>query len=64
MPAMTEEELNAMREETRRLCAELGLAILPYGPAWWIVGKGVSRVVADLAGVGPDLLRPLPIVER
>lgn len=61
---MTEEELNSMREATRRLCAELGLAILPYGSAWWIVGNGVSRVVADLAGVGPDHLKPLPIMDR
>lgn len=64
MVGMSEEELDAMREATRQMCAELGLAILPYGSAWWIVGKGVSRVVADLAGVGPDQLKPLPIRER
>lgn len=61
---MSEKELEAMREATRRLCAELGLRVLPYGQAWWIVGRGVSRVVADLAGVGRDQLRPLPVARR
>lgn len=64
MAAMNEEELEPLREQARRLCAERGLAILPYGSAWWIVGQGVSRVVADLAGVGPEHLKPWSVVAR
>jgi hypothetical protein len=61
---MTAEQLELLRERTRRLCAERKLEILPYGPAWWILGHGVSRVFADLAGIGPSDLRPLPVYDR
>ncbi len=46
------------------LCHARNLQIIPYGPAWWIVGDGVSRVVADLAGVQPCDLEPVTIYER
>jgi len=52
------------REETRRLCAERGLAIVPYGNAWWIHGNGVDFVVADLAWVQVADLRKRPALER
>lgn len=61
---MSDEQLEELREKTRRLCAEKGLAIVPYGSAWWIVGQGVDCVVADLAGVNPQHLEPLPVVGR
>lgn len=61
---MTELRLEALRDRARRLCAERRLAVLPYGQAWWILGPGVSLVVADLAGVQPSDLRPLPVISR
>lgn len=61
---MSEEQLEEMREKTRRLCAERSLAIVPYGNAWWIVGQGVDCVVADLAGIDPRYLEPQPVVDR
>lgn len=61
---MSEEQLEELREKTRLLCAERGLAIIPYGNAWWIIGQGVDCVVTDLAGVSPQHLEPLPIMER
>lgn len=61
---MSPEKLELLRENTRRLCAERKLKILRYGPAWWILGHGVSRVFADLAGIGPSDLKPLPVYER
>lgn len=61
---MNEKELDTLREKTRQLCAERSLGIVPYGSAWWIVGDGVSLVVADLAGVCAKDLEPLHVVER
>lgn len=61
---MTTEKLEALRQRTRQLCEERRLKILPYGRAWWILGHGVSFVVAELAGLGPSDLRPLPVFER
>lgn len=61
---MTHDKLEALRQRTRRLCAERHLTILPYGPAWWILGYGVSFVVGELAGLGPSDLKPLPVFER
>lgn len=55
---MSEEQRDELRNRTRRLCAERGLAIVPYSPSWWIVGDGVDRVVADLADVIPADLEP------
>lgn len=58
---MSEEQLDELRDRTRRLCAERGLAIVPYSPSWWIVGDGVDRVVPDLAAVDPRDLEPRPL---
>lgn len=59
-----EYKLEQMRNEAVRLCADNGVEILPYGNAWWLVGKGVSRVVSDLAGLSSDHLAPLPVGNR
>lgn len=61
---MTESRLEALRQRARQLCSERRLAVLPYGRAWWILGEGVSIVVADLAGIQPGDLKRLPVTER
>lgn len=53
-----------LRHQARQLCAEHGLAILPYGNGWWIVGDGVSRVVGELAGLCSFDLVPTKPIER
>ena len=58
-------DLEYLRHQARRLCAERGIAILPYGcSAWWLVGAGVSRVVGELAGLSASDLEAVPEVER
>ena len=53
-----------LRHQARQLCAERGLAIQPYGNAWWIIGDGVSRVVGELAGLNGADLMPMAPIER
>lgn len=61
---MSENQLEQLRNNTRQLCAERGLGIVPYGSVWWIVGNGISRVFSDLAGVTATELTPLPVMVR
>lgn len=61
MPAETLEEL---RDKARELCAAHGIAVLPYGRAWWLIGEGISRVVGELAGLTAGDLAPLPMADR
>lgn len=61
---MEAKKLEKMRKDAIQLCARTGIRILPYGNAWWLVGKGVNRVVSDLAGLSPSHLKPLPICSR
>jgi hypothetical protein len=35
-----------------------------YGQAWWLVGNGINRVVAELAGLCRTDITPLAIAER
>lgn len=53
-----------LRRKAIALCAENGVAVHPYGSAWWLTGSGVNRVVADLAGLCLSDLAPLAVVER
>lgn len=53
-----------MSSDVLSLLQDRGLSVLSYGNAWWIFGHGVSRVVADLAGVQACDLEPLPVFER
>ncbi|QEL64620.1 hypothetical protein OTERR_11440 [Oryzomicrobium terrae] len=59
-----ENQLEKLRSEAKKLCAQAGVAIVPYGNAWWLVGKGINRVVGELAGLCPSQLIPLPVMER
>ena len=35
----------------RARCKEKGIAILPYGSAWWLKGENFSLVLFDLASI-------------
>ena len=59
-----ENRLEKARSEAKQLCAHAGVTIVPYGNAWWLVGKGINRVVGELAGLCPSQLMPLPMMER
>jgi len=56
--------IEQLREKAMKLCAELGVSIRPYGHVWWLVGNGVNRVVAELAGLCRSDLAPLTVIER
>lgn len=57
-------DIDSLRQAARELCLEHQIAVLPYGPAWWLVGDGVSRVVGELAGLSVSDLTPLPMGVR
>ncbi|WP_341742959.1 hypothetical protein [Azonexus hydrophilus] len=61
---MTENEREHYRERTRALCTARGLTIAPYGLGWWISGPGVNLVIADLAFIREQDLKPLPFFNR
>lgn len=61
---MEQRKVEKMRRDARNLCARTGVKILPYGDAWWLVGKGVNRVISDLAGLSSSHLQPLPTYNR
>ena len=52
------------RQQAEQLCAESGITSHPYGQAWWLLGDGINRVVADLAGLTRSDLTPLTTVLR
>lgn len=56
--------LEIHRAQAERLCAESGIAILPYGNAWWLLGQGINRVVGELAGLSHSDLQPYPFTQR
>jgi len=54
--------LEKQRADAERLCAESGISVLPYGNAWWLLGRRVNHVVGELAGLSQaDLQRHQPI---
>lgn len=56
--------IEKQREKAQQLCHELGITILPYANAWWLLGKGINRVVGELAGLSRSDLRCIPVVSR
>lgn len=60
---MTQEMYQA-HQRASRLCANEGITIHPYGNAWWLLGKGVNRVVGNLAGLSPADITPIPTRDR
>lgn len=59
-----EHKIEQLRKNAIRLCDQTGVKIVPYGNAWWLVGKGVNRVISDLAGLSSSHLAPLPTYNR
>ncbi|MGE5945211.1 MAG: hypothetical protein ACM35F_00745 [Betaproteobacteria bacterium] len=57
-------QIEQLREQAAKLCAESGVTVRPYGGVWWLVGNGVNRVVAELAGLCRSDLTPIAIAER
>ncbi len=43
--------IEKQRAAAQKLCIEAGIAVLPYGNAWWLLGDNVNRVVGELAGL-------------
>ena len=62
-PVFGKNPKNQMNMEGKRvraegLSADSGISILPYGNAWCLLGRGISRVVGELAGLShSDLCR-------
>jgi hypothetical protein len=56
--------LNDANARGQALCKKMGIQVFPYGNAWWLLGLGVNRVVADLAGLSVSDLNPLPTCDR
>lgn len=57
-------QIEQLRQKAIQLCAEHGVAVRTYGQAWWLVGNGINRVVAELAGLCRSDIRPLTVTER
>jgi len=53
-----------MRDEAIKLCVRNRVNVMPYGNAWWLVGKGVNRVITNLADLTASHLEPLPTFIR
>ena len=44
--------------QARAMIAKAGLELIPTGNTWWIKGKGVDILVADLGLIAPKDLIP------
>jgi len=56
--------IEKQRALAERLCAESGISVLPYGNAWWLLGRGINRVVGELAGLSHSDLQRNQLIER
>lgn len=56
--------LQEQRVTAQQLCSESGIAVLPYGNAWWLLGDGIDQVIGELAGLSPASLNRFQITER
>jgi hypothetical protein len=56
--------MDQLHESAIRLCAEHGVTVQPYGRAWWLIGNGINRVVAELAGLCRSDLAPMFVAKR
>ncbi|WP_298396359.1 hypothetical protein [uncultured Azonexus sp.] len=56
--------IEKQRALAERLCAESGISVLPYGNAWWLLGRGINRVVGELAGLSHSDLQRYQFIER
>lgn len=37
---------------------------MPYGNAWWLLGRGINQVVGELAGLSHSHLRRYQSIQR
>ena len=56
--------LEQQRAKALALCIDSGIAVLPYGNAWWLRGQGVNQVVGELAGLSLSDLRRFQPTQR
>ncbi len=56
--------LEKQRAEAERLCAESNISVLPYGNAWWLLGRGINHVVGELAGLSRSDLHRYQTTQR
>ena len=56
--------IEQLREQAIKLCTDHGVAVRPYAGAWWLIGNGINRVVAELAGLCQSDIRPLVVAQR
>jgi hypothetical protein len=56
--------IEKQRAEAARLCAESKISVLPYGNAWWLLGKGINHVVGELAGLSQSDLHRYQTTQR
>jgi len=56
--------IEQLREQAIKLCTDHGVAVRPYAGAWWLIGNGINRVVAELAGLCQCDIKPLVVAER
>lgn len=57
-------QIEQLRQKAVALCVEHGVTVRSYGQAWWLVGNGINRVVAELAGLCRSDIVPLGVAER
>ena len=57
-------KIEQLREQAIKLCTDHGVAVCPYAGAWWLIGNGINRVVAELAGLCQCDIRPLVVAQR
>jgi len=46
------------------VCAESGVSFLPYGNAWWLLGRSINRVVGELTRLSHSDHRRYQLIER
>ena len=57
-------QIEQLRQKAVALCVEHGVTVRSYGQAWWLVGNGINRVVAELAGLCRSDIAPLGVAKR
>ncbi len=57
-------QIEQLRDKAMQLCKDHGITVRPYAGGWWLLGNGINRVVAELAGLCQFDIRPLAIADR
>jgi len=51
--------LEIQRAEAQALCSKLGVSVLPYGNAWWLLGDSINQVIGEIAGLSESGLQQM-----